>query len=114
MITALRAFCFVLLTWGFGGDGEFIPLVDGEILVGEISSHDEDGIEVKPPDTGGGRHLPWAPPAAAVQPPARGKPRYTLYRAEEGLREADQPTFADGTKKVGRIVDQTPERIVIK
>lgn len=115
MLPALRFLGILLLGAApLLGDGEFIPLLDGEILVGEIASHDEEGIEVKRLDTGGVVRLRWTQLAPPFERALRAKLGYTYEAAEEVLVEADEITFADGTKRVGRIIDQDAERIVLK
>lgn len=96
------------------GEGEFIPLKDGEILVGEVQAHDEFGLSVRRLDTGGLVQLRWSHLAPPFEKALREKLGYTYDESAEILVEADEITFLDGTRKVGRIVEQTPERVVVK
>ncbi|MBI3817716.1 MAG: hypothetical protein HY286_03410 [Planctomycetes bacterium] len=96
------------------GAGDFFPMRDGEILVGEISSHDEDALDIKRLDNGGLVHLRWSQLAPPFERSLRTRLGYIYDREEEVLVDADELTLADGTKRVGRVVSQTNDQIVLK
>ncbi|HKE00187.1 MAG TPA: hypothetical protein VKE69_04200, partial [Planctomycetota bacterium] len=94
--------------------GDLIPLRDGQIVVGEITSHGEDGIDVTRLDNGGVVHLRWS----HLTPPAEQRLRAELgYVADDAtdeiLVEGDEVVFLDGTRKVG-LLDPTSTPDVIR
>jgi hypothetical protein len=99
---------------GAEGQGDFIPLRDGEILVGEIASHTEDGLEVKRLDNGGVVRLRWGQLAPPFEKDLKAKLGYTYEVQDEITVDADEITLRDGTKRVGLIVSQSPEKIILK
>lgn len=108
------ALAAILNFQGGDGQGEFIPLRDGEILVGEISTHDEDGLDVKRLDNGGLVHLRWGQLAPPFERSLRLKLGYIYEQDEEIQVDADELTLIDGTKRVGRVVSQGNDQYVLK
>ncbi|MFN0207574.1 MAG: hypothetical protein ACKVS6_14805 [Planctomycetota bacterium] len=96
------------------GHGEFIPLRDGEILVGEISSHNEDGLEIKRLDNGGIVNLRWGQLAPPFEKKLKTNFGYIFEEQDEITVPADEITLRDGTKRVGKILTQSNDQIVLK
>lgn len=97
-----------------GEGGEFIPLRDGEILVGEITEHTEDGLEVKRLDNGGIVKLRWGQLAPPIENSLREKFGYRHDAIEEVSVEVDEITLLDGSKRVGRILSSDSKGLTLK
>lgn len=114
---AASAMAFVLRASAAAmGDGEIIPLRDRAILVGEITRHDEEGLDVKRLDTGGLVHLRWTQLAPPYERSLKTKYGYTYEQADVIEVDADEITLRDGTKRVGIIdpKESNAEKIVLK
>jgi hypothetical protein len=115
---ATAAFCVLLLLLGLpqdpGNGGQLIPLRDGQIVVGEITSHDEEGIEVRRLDNGGVVELSWSHLAPPEEKRLRSVLGYEVNLSEEVMIEADEVVQNDGTRKVGILEESTRERIRLR
>ncbi len=99
-----------------GGDeqGKFIPLRDGEILVGEVADHDEEGLEVKRLDNGGIVRLRWTQLAPPFEQALRAEFGYVDLTSDEILVEVDELVLRDGSRRVGTILESGDQGILLK
>ena len=96
------------------GEPTMLCLRDGAIHWGEIQAHDSDGITFARIEDGGVSRIPYRllDPEYALE--LRRKHGYLDLTADELLIDADRIPLVDGTEVVGRIVDRTPDAVILK
>ena len=91
-----------------------VPLRSGDIVFGEITAHDPDGIRFKRLETGGEIHLPWGFLDPELAQALRLELGYVEAESEELLVDADRLELADGTELIGRIENRTEDHLWVK
>lgn len=91
-----------------------LRLRDGSFQWGVIASHDPESLVFVRLDTGGRVRLPWSFLHPEEELELRTRFGYVDLTGDEILVEAERIVTNDGLELVGRIVDRTPDAIVVK
>lgn len=91
-----------------------LRLRDGSFQWGAIAAHDPETLVFVRLDTGGRVRLPWSFLHPEEELELRTRFGYVDLTGEEILVDAERIVTNDGLELVGRIVDRTPDSIVVK
>lgn len=93
---------------------QMLRLRSGAIQWGAIQSHDPDGIAFQRLDTGGVVRLPWTWLDPQEEKELRQRFGYVDLSSDEALIDADRIVTIKGLEFVGKIIDRTPDAILMK
>src|SRR5262245_29933907 len=93
---------------------QMLRLRDGSIQWGAIQSHDPTGIVFQRLDTGGVLRLSWSRLDPAEERQLRQDFGYVDLTTEEVLVTADRLVTRRGVELIGKILDRTPDAILLK
>ncbi|MCY2961246.1 MAG: hypothetical protein NTY35_13880 [Planctomycetota bacterium] len=91
-----------------------LRLRDGTFQWGAIAAHDPEGLVFVRLDTGGRARLAWSFLHPEEELELKTRFGYIDLTGDEILVEAERIVTTDGLELVGRIVDRTPDSIVVK
>ena len=91
-----------------------LQLRDGRIQWGTIRSHDPEGFVFERLDNGGIARMSWSLLDPRLEQDLKSQHGYVDLTGDEVMIDADRIVTTDGTEFIGRILDRTPDAILLK